>query len=97
LKQRLPLSTCCSWLHEGWHDDWSHIQYSGLIDAGLAFYLSSDIFNKRIEQLTGSFYAGLFGHQTARSFWISSDGQSATTISLGNWFAWGEYGTDNGN
>jgi len=37
VKLRLPLSTCCNWLHDGWSDDWTHIQYFCVTDAGLAF------------------------------------------------------------
>ena len=98
VKLRLPLSTSCNWLHDGWSEDWTHIQYFCVTDAGLAFDISSDMFSTSINQLSGSFYGGLFGHQTSRSIWISSDGKMATTVcpSKRFWlFAWGEYRSSN--
>ena len=94
LKKYLPLSTCCCWVYEKHCTEWVHMQYFVLLDVGLAFDLSSDMFMHNFEQLTGCFYGGLFGHLTSRSTWISKVGMSITTVCLskGFWiFAWGKY------
>ena len=94
LKKYLPLSTCCCWVYEKQSTEWVHIQYFVLLDVGLAFDLSSDMFKYKFEQLTGCFYGGLFGHLTSRSTWISKDGMFITTVcpTKGFWiFGWGRY------
>ena len=93
-KGRVPRSTCCTWAYESIEDTWTHLQYFVLADVGLAFDLSSDMFDSGIDQLTGTFYGGLFGHLTSKSLWVSTDGEMVSTIPPikgFTLFAWGWY------
>ena len=95
IRNRLPHATSCNWVEEDYSTTWKRYQYFVLVDFGLVYDLSSDLFNSNErKQLSATFYGSLFYHLTSRALWISSDGVHASTVKpegASSLFAWGEY------
>ncbi len=92
---KLPLPTTCCWLPmDESNDEWYHMQYFILLDFGLAYDLSSDVFMDDVDQIGATFYGSVFNHLTSRSLWVSRDRKFVSLHPSGRngLFAWGRGG-----
>ena len=95
----LSLPTTCAWKRIEDPDEYSykHISYFVVVDAGIAWDLSSDVFNDEIDTISGTFFGRLVEHVTSCSLYEEVHTGWVTTLCPGNAsnIAWGTSGGKN--
>ena len=95
-KPKIPVPTTCAWKQIEDLDEYNfkHISYFVVVDAGIAWNLSSDVFTEEISTLTGTFFGKLVEHLTSCSLYEEMSSGWVTTLCPGNGcnIAWGTSG-----
>jgi hypothetical protein len=95
----IPLPTTCAWklIEDPDEYNYKHISYFVVVDAGIAWDLSSDVFNDEICIIGGTFLGKLVEHSTSCSLYEEKSSGWVSTLCPGNAcnFAWGTSGGSN--
>ena len=93
---KLPLPTTCCWkgIEDPAEYSFKHISYFVVVDAGIAWDLSSDVFTHDIGTISGTFFGKLVEHLTSCSLYEEVVTGWVTTLCPGNAcnIAWGTSG-----
>jgi hypothetical protein len=91
-KPIIPLPITCAWklIEDPAPFSFKHISYFIVSEAGIAWDLSSDVFEANVEIFGGTFLGSLVEHATSCSLWEEDMSGWVTTICPGNAtnFAW---------
>jgi hypothetical protein len=95
----LALPTTCCWkrIEDPYEYNYKHISYFVVVDAGIAWDLSSDVFNDEINTISGTFFGKLVEHVTSCSLYEEMHSGWVTTLCPGHAcnVAWGTSGGKN--
>jgi hypothetical protein len=95
----IPYTTTCAWKPTEDPDEYNykHISYFVIVDAGIAWDLSSDVFSDGISTISGTFFGKLVEHCTSCSLYQEKSSGGVTTLCPGNAgnVAWGTSGGTN--
>ena len=95
----ISLPTTCAWMPIEDPDEYSykHSSYFVVVDAGIAWDLSSDVFSDEISTISGTFFGKLVEHCTCCSLYVEKSSGGVTTLCPGNAcnVAWGTSGGSN--
>jgi hypothetical protein len=98
-KPIMPLPTTCAWklIEDPAPFSFKHISYFIVSEAGIAWDLSSNVFEGNVEILGGTFMGSLVEHATSSSLWEEEKSGWVTTICPGRAsnFLWGSSGGKN--
>ena len=76
-KEYLPMPTTCCWSLLKRSLQWMHLSHFLLLDANMAYDVSSDVLEK-FEQCGATFFGSLFEHCTTAPLWIDASGTKCT-------------------
>jgi hypothetical protein len=95
----IPLPTTCAWklIEDPLLFNYKHVSYFVVVDAGIAWDLSSYVFTDDVGIISGTFLGKLVEHVTSCSLYVELSSGWVTTLCPGNAtnFAWGTSGGKN--
>ena len=78
----IPFPTTCAWkpIEDPDEYNYKHISYFVIVDAGIAWDLSSDVFSDGISTISGTFFGKLVEHCTSCSLYQEMSSGGVTTL-----------------